>query len=1100
MKQKILTLVLLATGLTMFGQSSPEQKIADYKNTRVVKIYTDDSMTNYEVKHDDTSLTRNYYDKNGNLVLESIYSFGDYYVNKRYVYNDKDQLVADSIEDNNRYYVYNEDGSLKYVNRFDNRNGNYLDSTYYEYADNKLINEITYNSKKAESGRYTYTYTDGLLTKRENLGSSGKVSARTEYKYDSNNNLIEEVEYAISTSSSTLGEIKSAERQQYSYDSANRLIEHLTTKATASSGVLNEYTNYLKIVNTYDSKTGLLAKSDKYIWDPDLLVFDYYDFNVYSHSSYSKDLMPQNFRISEGSAITKVKINIDKPSILDNFKGYKVIADDQVLDSLYTTESFEVEKQLRGVHYYRVMAMYDTIAGNVTDELVYNMDINLPAPSNGQVITKEYTTQWSVAFKWDAPQHDDNVNLIGYRYYMSGCNGALNGFYPGIVVDGADLTKGSLLIYPNTTKEYNIATIYLSAIYEEGESDIYSFEIDLRDTNDQIIAHWQNERCDITDADGYYLGSKHYYYSSSSSGNTESLICSIDYDDFNQPVYKNTSNSDSQTKQVWNPETMQWDNYEVTQWEKNIKTDIPNIDFIDQSTTKRIDSETGSYKNIFAVKQYKYYSPTYKVIHEISRHFEYDENGEEIYKYMVKHSSDDNLTTNTLYDTDEETILGKEELLYKRNKIISETNYDYQNGTFVKTSSKEYEYSSDTDLCVAIKEYEFDGDNKILVKNNDYVASKEYHYTKAPFNLRYKSGVLSWSKPSKEGINPTSFKVFVNYYEYANTTETSIQIEDVPTGSHVFTVMCMFDESESSMSTERKGNHVNYASFIPTAVDPAPYDAEIDNYVNTLSKVTLTFPSKVESMDETAEASFNSRFMTYPAPVTLAEDGLSVTFTLPENLENGMYFLSIPAKMFNSEESTYNPELSYTFLLQLPMTLDLPKPSVNPAEGELAQLESFELTFDQDVYALESLIGIAGSVYVEDAAKNRYDAVISAVENFDYTKWTITLNEKLTTEGKFTLVIPEATFGDSTASASSYSGAFTTGKVNPEYTFNYTIKDTAVDEIELNNSIKVEGNSIIVPQEAKVFNAAGIEVKPENLPFGVYVVVINNNVTKVVVK
>ena len=368
-----------------------------------------------------------------------------------------------------------------------------------------------------------------------------------------------------------------------------------------------------------------------------------------------------------------------------------------------------------------------------------------------------------------------------------------------------------------------------------------------------------------------------------------------------------------------------------------------------------------------------------------------------------------------------------------------------------------------------------------------------------PFGLNYKNGTLKWSAPSTANINPDSYKVYANNILYTETTETSIEIEGLPTGKYSFAVMSTFEGYESSLSASINANVVNYATFVPESVTPAPYDYELDNSVDNLETVTLVFPSTVASITEGVEATLNSRFMGYAVTAAIAEDGKTVVFTLPANLENGFYSLDIPSKMINAEDATYNPSLSYSFSLMLPLTTDLPAPTPDPAVGNVNELSVINLTFDRDVYALESLIDVPGHVYAEDAAGNRTDATIS-IEGWDYTKWILSFANAITTPGNYRVVIPEATFGDATASSSGWMGEFTTGKVNALVNFDYTIVDAAVDTISLDNQISIVGNSIVVPEGAKVYSAAGYEVNPSNLPAGIYVVNFNNQVAKVIIR
>lgn len=59
---------------------------------------------------------------------------------------------------------------------------------------------------------------------------------------------------------------------------------------------------------------------------------------------------------------------------------------------------------------------------------------------------------------------------------------------------------------------------------------------------------------------------------------------------------------------------------------------------------------------------------------------------------------------------------------------------------------------------------------------------------------------------------------------------------------------------------------------------------------------------------------------------------------------------------------------------------------------------------------------------------------------------------------------------------------------------------SGVEEIILGQEVYVEGNNIVAPAGARVFNLSGVEAGTQNLPAGVYVVVLGNKAVKLLVK
>ena len=56
--------------------------------------------------------------------------------------------------------------------------------------------------------------------------------------------------------------------------------------------------------------------------------------------------------------------------------------------------------------------------GNCSDIIQQTIKLNLPAPTNPELVYKEYYTKWNVKFKFDAPKYK-NLTLKGYRWVAS---------------------------------------------------------------------------------------------------------------------------------------------------------------------------------------------------------------------------------------------------------------------------------------------------------------------------------------------------------------------------------------------------------------------------------------------------------------------------------------------------------------------------------------------------------------------------------------------------------------------------------------------------------------------------------------------------------
>lgn len=1110
MKKNLLTLLVCALAFTAFAQEEGE-RLSHVKKIRHTTFPLDEAMTEWETRYDDQHIIHHFYDINGNKILQRKRSYNasqtTAYIS--YKYNDQNQLIEE-VDGSNKYlYYYNSDGLKEKREKHTTAYG-LSETITYEYDNGNLIQETVYGLSGNVTSTYLYNYENGRISARERYNASGKMNSNYVYLYDENGLLIEECDYTISTSNSSLGKVRAATRIQYTYDEMDRLYTATTQKATVSSSYeITDWSEEYKYFYMYEGYTNKLIREEYHLWSGTRLQYEIHEHDEYTYSSrYGAEYLPNNITFTPGS-VTSIIMTVEKPTNTTGLSGYQVIVDNQVLDSIYTTESFEIGGQMKGAHTYRVMAVYDTIPSSVSSEMEHVVEVILPKASNAEIINQEYSSsKWYVTFTFTPPTVPNGVTLTGYRYKVNGGNGGTKG------TADADATQISFSLWEDTkNNENNLCTVELYAVYAEGESDVYSFQADLRDTNNQITTKWQNERSERTDAIGTILGSNHYYYTTDYTG--EVLVANVEYDPEYNPTFRYYTTDKVQYTERWNAETMQWEKFMLKEPSKEDGTNSER--WYDCVTTKVYDETIGDYVATEIVKTYCYYNASYKTILDNTSTYSIENGVETLTKYVAHYTSPDfTLSVDTIYDADKTTIQGLVEYNYTvklnsygsiSSKILtSMVTYKYENNTFVATEIEEQIRNKTTGLIESINKYQPNGDDKTLVETTRYYASKEYGALKIPSNVAYRDNTLTWDAPTNKKMIPTGYRIFINNVTYTNVFDgTEVTIENIPSGEYTFTVMSLYDGAESNFTASVQGTFVNDASFIPTSVTPDVYDAELDNCVAALNEVVLYFPSAIAETRADVQATLNSRFGSVGEveTATISNNATSITFNMPENLENGMYFLDIPEGMIIAADGTYNPALSYTFVLQIPLTYNLPAPTVTPAAGEIdtqVGLEVFTLTFDRDVYALESTIGVTGTAYmIETKSNTRTEATID-IEGYDYTTWNVTLAERVNAIGEYRLVIPAATFGDVVASSSAWAGAFESGKVNAELTFTYSIANLGVESIEQDVVIRVVNRNIIAPASAKVYSVQGYEVGKENVAPGVYMVVYNNNVTKVHVR
>lgn len=223
----------------------------------------------------------------------------------------------------------------------------------------------------------------------------------------------------------------------------------------------------------------------------------------------------------------------------------------------------------------------------------------------------------------------------------------------------------------------------------------------------------------------------------------------------------------------------------------------------------------------------------------------------------------------------------------------------------------------------------------------------------------------------------------------------------------------------------------------PTEVTPAPgFDTTYEAFP---AEVTLTFDAAAAplTLDESKSVTFLTRNGQAPAlSATVAVNEAQVVVTVTGQVEeSGAYMMVLPEGLVTAADGSYNPELNYSYAVQLPANT-LVYTAVDPEnESTVEKLEVITVTFNEEVGAV-----VSNLLEVRNAAD---EVVTTATAAFNPDNWSaidITLSEPITAEGTYTITVPEGgvfnNFYDGDADDLGVSNGAT---FNPEFTLTYTV-------------------------------------------------------------
>ncbi len=297
------------------------------------------------------------------------------------------------------------------------------------------------------------------------------------------------------------------------------------------------------------------------------------------------------------------------------------------------------------------------------------------------------------------------------------------------------------------------------------------------------------------------------------------------------------------------------------------------------------------------------------------------------------------------------------------------------------------------------------------------------------------------------GTNEVNLSIDTNPCVYTNWNDTG------DTGN-IMQIVKVADVSAELMADIRaavnafEGVVEPTASLVPSSVTPAN-----EATVTSLESVVVTFPQAV-TYDDTKAITINSRTgYSETATVTVStEDPTQVTIAAPAAItERGMYAASVPEGAFTAADgSSYNPAATFLYYVQPAENSYAYTAAAPENESTLVRgLETVTLT-----YATEDGPGFADSTPI-NVHHVEGDSVIAtatlALSTENFTDVVLTLSEKITENGTYTITVPEGYIYNALYDGEAEDKGVSMGATyNPEFTlsFNVDYKLTLVPTVE----------------------------------------------------
>lgn len=352
----------------------------------------------------------------------------------------------------------------------------------------------------------------------------------------------------------------------------------------------------------------------------------------------------------------------------------------------------------------------------------------------------------------------------------------------------------------------------------------------------------------------------------------------------------------------------------------------------------------------------------------------------------------------------------------------------------------------------------------------------------------------------------TNGKISVKFDDMSSIATVTLDKEVAEVGNYTLVIPegSVYNQNYNE-NADDKGVAANGAIYNPeltfaytiagqsVVVNPDPANGILKTVPN---EITFTFSKEIKSVEEAMVVMGMGSIIPLEAEQVVV-NGKVVTLKMPVEYMEAIPQFSVAfiATDVNGKVITYGNVgegyVGVSYEVVVPANI-YKCTAVDPAEGDVASLKTFKLTFTNNNSMFGDNIGgvdASKEVVLKDA-NGKVVAKATIAVDFDAfsSDAVITLDKEINAEGKYTLVVPEATIYNSAYNGEEADkGVASSGAIyNPELNLHYTVVLTGIE------------SALAEDAEVEVYDLKGIKVDKsmKNLPKGIYIV----NGKKVVVK
>ena len=286
--------------------------------------------------NDKSGLSTTLYDRNGNMISSTNYHTQD---RVRYEYDENNRLIKMKYPNNIIVtYEYDDNGNIKIVTDKDGL------KTYYTYDNND--NEVLKTTGNIETNK-RYDADNRLIRIKNEHKYTGELIDEYSYRYDSNNNIIEEIKrepYRKKINLLDMEEVEESDhtirvtKQTFTYDDENKLtdarVERLGMKGLSEPNVTTYHYEY----DQNGNRTIVEIKDDGLTLESTVYEYDRLNKMIRSREVTAKGLYIYEYAYDDnGNLISEDRHRIyeTQPTLYTNIRRYEYTKDNK-LEAVYS--------------------------------------------------------------------------------------------------------------------------------------------------------------------------------------------------------------------------------------------------------------------------------------------------------------------------------------------------------------------------------------------------------------------------------------------------------------------------------------------------------------------------------------------------------------------------------------------------------------------------------------------------------------------------------------------------------------------------------------------------------------------------------------------